>query len=43
MCFPNQAPVSVYLRKPGDVARAIQLLLRSSEIALVSQARKQSA
>ena len=32
--------VSVYLRKPGDVARAIELLRRSYEMALASQVRK---
>lgn len=41
--LPQSGWVSVYLRKPGDVARAIELLRRSYEIALVSQARKQSA
>jgi predicted DNA-binding protein (MmcQ/YjbR family) len=41
--LPQSGWVSVYLQKPGDVARAIQLLRRSYEIALVAQARKQSA
>lgn len=41
--LPQSGWVSVYLRKPDDVARAIQLLRRSYEIARASQARKQSA
>ena len=32
--------VSVYLRKPGDVARALELLRRSYEMALASGAGK---
>jgi predicted DNA-binding protein (MmcQ/YjbR family) len=35
--LPRSGWVSIYLRKPGDVARAIQLLRRSYEIALTSQ------
>jgi predicted DNA-binding protein (MmcQ/YjbR family) len=35
--LPKSGWVSVYLRHPGDVDRAIQLLRRSYEIALASQ------
>lgn len=38
--LPKSGWVSVYLRKPGDVARAIELLRRSYDIALASQLRK---
>ena len=38
--LPKSGWVTVYLRKPGDVARAIELLRRSYEIALVSQVKK---
>ena len=38
--LPHSGWVSVYLRKRDDVPRAIQLLGRSYEIALVSQVRK---
>jgi len=38
--LPHSGWVSVYLRKPDDVRRAIQLLRRSYEIALASQVRK---
>jgi len=38
--LPKSGWVSVYLRNPGDVARAIQLLRRSYEMALASQAPK---
>lgn len=37
--LPKSGWVSIYLRNPGDVARAIELLRRSYEIALASQAR----
>jgi len=37
--LPKSGWVSVYLRDSGDVDRAIQLLRRSYEIALASQAR----
>jgi hypothetical protein len=37
--LPQSGWVSIFLRNPGDVARAIQLLRRSYEIALVSQSR----
>src|SRR5207302_9751590 len=37
--LPKCGWVSVYVRNPGDVARAIQLLRRSYEMALASQAR----
>jgi predicted DNA-binding protein (MmcQ/YjbR family) len=35
--LPKSGWVSIYLRNPGDVSRAIQLLRRSYEIALASQ------
>ena len=35
--LPKSGWVSVYLRNPGDVARAIQLLRRSYEITLASR------
>ena len=38
--LPHSGWVSVYLRKPDDVRRAIRLLRRSYEIALASQVRK---
>ncbi len=38
--LPKSGWVSVYLRKPSDVAQAIELLRRSYEIALVSQVGK---
>ena len=38
--LPKSGWVSVYLRQPGDVARAIELLRRSYEMALVSQVPK---
>ena len=41
--LPESGWVSVYLRDSGDVARAIQLLRRSYEIALRSQAPKTPA
>lgn len=37
--LPKSGWVSVFLRKPNDVERAIRLLRRSYEIALVSQSR----
>src|SRR5215469_4504915 len=37
--LPKSGWVSLFLRHPGDVDRAIQLLRRSYEIALASQAR----
>ena len=37
--LPKSGWVSIFLRGPGDVDRAIQLLRRSYEIALASQAR----
>jgi Family of unknown function (DUF5519) len=37
--LPRSGWVSIYLRKPADVGRAIQLLRRSYEIALALQAR----
>jgi hypothetical protein len=37
--LPKSDWVSIFLRNPGDVARAIQLLRRSYEIALASQTR----
>ena len=37
--LPKSGWVSVYLRNPSDVDRAIQLLRRSYEIALASQTR----
>ena len=37
--LPKSGWVSIYLRNPGDVDHAIQLLRRSYEIALASQAR----
>jgi hypothetical protein len=37
--LPKSGWVSIFLRNPGDVARAIQLLRRSYEIALASQTR----
>jgi len=37
--LPKSGWVSVYLRHPGDVDRAIQLLRRCYEIALASQIR----
>jgi predicted DNA-binding protein (MmcQ/YjbR family) len=37
--LPKSGWVSVYLRNPGDVARAIQLLRRSYEITLASRPR----
>ncbi len=40
--LPKSGWVSVYLRNPGDVAPAIQLLRRSYEIAVASQARCQT-
>ena len=36
--LPESGWVSVYLQNPGDVARAIELLRRSYEMALASQA-----
>jgi hypothetical protein len=41
--LPNSGWVSIFLRNPGDVARAIQLLRRSYEIALASQTRATQA
>lgn|SRR5215472_3674740 len=38
--LPQSGWVSVYLRKPDDVTRAIRLLRRSWGIALASQVRK---
>ena len=38
--LPRSGWVSIYLRKPADVGRAIQLLRRSYEMALASQARR---
>ena len=38
--LPQSGWVSVYLRRPGDVARAIALLRRSYEMALASQVPK---
>jgi Family of unknown function (DUF5519) len=37
--LPRSGWVSVYLRKPPDVARAIELLRRSYEIAMASRVR----
>lgn len=37
--LPKSGWVSIFLRNPGDVERAIQLLRKSYEIALASQAR----
>jgi predicted DNA-binding protein (MmcQ/YjbR family) len=37
--LPKSGWVSVYLRRAGDVDRAIELLRRSYEIALASQVR----
>jgi predicted DNA-binding protein (MmcQ/YjbR family) len=41
--LPKSGWVSIFLRNPGDVARAIQLLRRSYEIALASQTRATQA
>jgi hypothetical protein len=41
--LPKSGWVSIYLRNPSDVARAIQLLRRSYEIALASQTRTPQA
>ena len=38
--LPKSGWVSVYLREPGDVARALELLRRSYEMALASRAGK---
>lgn len=38
--LPKSGWVSVYLRKPGDVARAIELLRRSYDMALGSRVPK---
>ena len=37
--LPKSGWVSIYLRNPADVVRAIQILRRSYEIALASQTR----
>ena len=37
--LPKSGWVSIFLRNPADVVRAVQLLRRSYEIALVSQTR----
>ena len=37
--LPKSGWVSIYLRNPGDVHRAVKLLSRSYEIALASQTR----
>jgi predicted DNA-binding protein (MmcQ/YjbR family) len=41
--LPKSGWVSIFLRNPSDVARAIQLLRRSYEIALASQTRTTQA
>lgn len=38
--LPKSGWVSVYLRKPGDVSRALELLGRSYEMALASEVGK---